>query len=209
MSLFLGKIHFWLYNKIIWYEKIEMDMIEWAQGKELPVGTWVQDNNERHGPPLGSEPLEQLIDTSNIHGWLQDRIESAELRQAALVTEILNRDSDYKSDLVEIYKRQGLAAAREYQNAADTPEEIFNSLNDYILEGMPCDRVNEIVSSNADEFTWRSTICLHTPYWQRVEGNVENFYDLREAWIKAFVEELNPGYTYYKSAGNIHRITRI
>lgn len=209
MSLFLGKIHYWLYNKIIWYEKIEKDIIKWAQDKELPVGTWVQDNNERHGPPLGAEPLEELIDTSNIHGWLQDRIESAELRQAALVTQVLNRDSSYKSDLVDIYKRQGSAAARECQNTADTPEEIFKAVNDYILEGMPCDRVNEIVSSNENEFTWKSTTCLHTPYWERVEGNVRNFYDLREAWIKSFVEELNPHFAYYASAHDMHKISRI
>jgi hypothetical protein len=206
MSLFLGKIHYWLFNKIIWYEKIEKDIIKWAMEMELPVGTWVQDNNERHGPPLGDEPLEQLIDTSNIHGWLQDRIESAELRQAALVTDILTSDTKYKGSLIEIYQRQGAAAASEYQNKADTPEEIFNALNDYILEGMPCDRVNEIISSDDKEFRWQSTTCLHTPYWQRVQGNIQNFYDLREAWVKAFVEELNQNFSYGRSSENIHSI---
>ncbi|AEY64985.1 hypothetical protein [Clostridium sp. BNL1100] len=208
MSLFLGKIHYWLYNKIIWYEKIEMDIIKWAQEKELPVGTWVQDINEKHGPPLGPEPLEQLIDTSNIHGWLQERIESAELRQAAIVTQVLNRSMDYKKDLAEIYKNQGKAAAGDYQGDVAVPEEVFNALNDYILEGMPCDRVNEIVSSSDNEFVWKSAICLHTPYWKKVEGNVNNFYELREVWVKAFVEELNPDFFYARSADNTHRISR-
>ena len=208
MSLFLGKIHYWLYKKIIWYEKIEMDIIKWAQEKELPIGTWVQDINEKHGPPLGTEPLEQLIDTSNIHGWLQERIESAELRQAALVTQVLNRNMDYKTDLINIYKNQGKAAAGDYKGDVVVPEDVFNALNDYLLEGMPCDRVNEIVSSSHDEFVWKSTICLHTPYWQRVEGNVNNFYELREVWIKAFVEEVNPDFAYVRSADNTHRISR-
>ncbi|EPR11825.1 hypothetical protein [Ruminiclostridium papyrosolvens] len=208
MSLFLGKIHYWLYNKIIWYEKIEMDIIKWAQEKELPVGTWVQDINEKHGPPLGSEPLEQLIDTSNIHGWLQERIESAELRQAAIVTQVLNRSIDYKNDLTEIYKNQGRGAAGDYKGETSVPEDVFNALNDYILEGMPCDRVNEIVSSSDNEFVWKSAICLHTPYWKKVEGNVNNFYELREAWVKAFVEELNPDFIYKRSADNTHSISR-
>ncbi len=209
MSLFLGKIHYWLYNKIIWYEKIELNIIQWAQDKQLPIGTWVQDNNERHSPPLGTEPLEQLIDTSNIHGWLQERIESAELRQAALVTQVLNRNMDYKIELINIYKNQGKAAAEDYQGDVATPEDMFNALNDYILEGMPCDRVNQIVSSNDNEFVWQSAICLHTPYWQKVEGNVNNFYELRESWVKAFVEELNPVFTYTRSAEkNIHKIYR-
>ncbi len=208
MSLFLGKIHYWLYNKIIWYEKIEMDIIKWAQAKELPVGTWVQDINEKHGPPLEPEPLEQLIDTSNIHGWLQERIESAELRQAAIVTQVLNRNMDYKKDLTEIYKNQGKAAAQDYKGETSVPEDIFNALNDYILEGMPCDRVNEIVSSSDNEFVWKSAICLHTPYWKKVEGNVNNFYELREVWVKAFVEELNHDFVYTRSADNTHRISR-
>ncbi len=209
MSLFLGKIHYWLYNKIIWYEKIEKDIIQWALKKELPIGTWVQDINEKHGPPLGSEPLEELIDTSNIHGWLQERIECAELRQAALVTQVLNRNTDYKTDLINIYKNQGKAAAGDYQGDASTPEDIFNALNDYILEGMPCDRVNEIVSSGDNEYVWKSTTCLHTQYWRKVEGNVINFYELREAWVKAFVEELNPVFTYTRLAEkNIHKIFR-
>ncbi len=208
MSLFLGKIHYWLYKKIIWYEKIEMDIINWAQQKELPVGTWVQDINEKYGPPLGEETLEQLIDTSNIHGWLQQRIESAELRQAAIITQVLNRNIDYKKDLTGIYKNQGKAAAGDYQGETSAPEDVFNALNDYILEGMPCDRVNEIVSSGDKEFVWKSTICLHEQYWKRVEGDVNNFYELREAWIKAFVEELNSDFTYVWSDDNTHRISR-
>lgn len=208
MSLFLGKIHYWLYNKIIWYEKIELDIIKWAQEAELPIGTWVQDINEKYGPPLGSEPLEKLIDTSNIHGWLQERIESAELRQAAIITQVLNRNVDYMKALTGIYKNQGKAAAEDYQEETSAPEDVFNALNDYILEGMPCDRVNEIVSSDDNEFLWKSTICLHAPYWKKVEGDVNIFYELRETWVKAFVEELNHDFTYVRSFDNTHSISR-
>ena len=28
MSLFLGKIHYWLFNKILWFEKLEDEIIE-------------------------------------------------------------------------------------------------------------------------------------------------------------------------------------
>lgn len=208
MSLFLGKIHYWLYNKIIWYEKIELDIIKWAQEAELPIGTWVQDINEKYGPPLGSEPLEKLIDTSNIHGWLQERIESAELRQAAIITQVLNRNVDYMKALTGIYKNQGKAAAEDYQGETSVPEDVFNALNDYILEGMPCDRVNEIVSSDDNEFVWKSTICLHAPYWKKVEGDVNIFYEFRETWVKAFVEELNHDFTYVRSVDNTHSISR-
>ncbi len=208
MSLFLGKIHFWLYNKILWAEKIEEDILEWAKSKGLPAEQWTREFGEEYGASMGKEPLENIIDTSNIHGWLQTRIESAELRQAALVTAVLIVDIQYKEELLELFRKQGESAAREYENKPDTPEGIFNALNDYILEGMPCDRVNEVISSNTKEFVWRTTTCLHTPYWERVKGDVQHFYDLRKQWVTAFVSTLNHNYQYSSSSDGVHRIER-
>ena len=31
MSLFLGKIHYWLFNKILWFEKLEDEIIDLAK----------------------------------------------------------------------------------------------------------------------------------------------------------------------------------
>ncbi len=209
MSLFLGKIHFWLYNKVLWTEKIEEDILNWARDKGMPTEKWFRENSELYGASMGKEPLEKIIDTSNIHGWLQDRIESAELRQASLVTEILNEDMSYKSDLLKLFKKQAQSAAKEYKDRPETPEEIFNALNDYILEGMPCDRVNEVVSSSEEEFIWRTTTCLHTQYWNRVKGDISHFYDLRREWVTSFVSSINEAYQYTTNSEGIHKISKI
>ncbi|HEY9062968.1 MAG TPA: hypothetical protein VIO64_21095 [Pseudobacteroides sp.] len=206
MSLFLGKIHYWLYNKILWFEGIEDEIVNNAKSKYKDMDDLVSSINNRFGKSTGRQPLEEVIDNSNIHGWLQQKIESAELRQAALVTELLKREPSNKAEFLRIYREQGEAAAREYRSSADTPQEIFNALNDFILEGMPCDRVNEIVSSNDVEFVWQTTMCLHRPHWNQVEGDVQNFYDLREAWVKGFVETINSEYKYKKSEGGINKI---
>ncbi|MCX7921359.1 MAG: hypothetical protein N3B21_04960 [Clostridia bacterium] len=208
MSLFLGKVHYWLYNKILWFEGLEENIVQWAKNQGLPIESWLQSIYNRFGAPTGDKPLEQIIDTSNIHGWLQDRIESAELRQAALVTEILNNNSQFKGALTEIFTKQGESAAREYGTTANTPEEVYNALNNFILEGMPCDRVNEIISDDDNEFVWETTTCLHRPHWERVQGNVENFYDLRKAWVEAFVSTLNPAFRYEKHADGVNKIIR-
>lgn len=208
MSLFLGKIHFWLYNKILWTEKIEEDVMKWAEDKGLPADKWAGQNSEKYGASMGKEPLENIIDTSNIHGWLQERIESAELRQASLVTLILSEDMSYKNELLELFRRQGESAAAAYQDRPATPEEIFNALNDFILEGMPCDRVNEVMSSNEKEFVWRTTTCLHTPYWERVNGDIKHFYDLRREWVTAFVNTIDHDYQYSTASDGVHRIER-
>jgi len=208
MSLFLGKIHYWLYNKIVSFELIEKEIIEWAIHKGLNIEEFNKKLRHEYGAPLDDRPLEEIIDTSNIHGWLQDKISKAEIRQAALVTKILEFDQQNKGDLLEIYKEQGTLAAQKYkQNNPNTPEIIYNILNDTILEGMPCDQVSEVVKSSNNEFVWNTTMCLHKPYWDKVGGDINTFHELREAWIKNFISALNPEFSYEKN-NNSHRIVK-
>ncbi len=157
--------------------------------------------------PTGGAPLEQIIDQSNIHGWLQSRITATELRQAALVTTILGTKAEYKAQLTELYRKQGETIARQVEGTPESQEEVYKALNDYLLEGMPCDRVTQVVVNDDKELAWQVTECLHKPYWDQVKGDVQHFYDFREAWVKAFVQGLGPNFTYIKS-GNTHRIVR-
>ncbi len=39
---------------------------------------------------------------------------------------------------------------------------------------------------------WHMNRDLHERFWEGVGGNVNNFHDLRNSWIRAFVEEINP-----------------
>ena len=206
MSLFLGPIHYWLYNKIRWFEAIEKDIAKWAEEKGLPISQWNEEIYIKFGEPTEDKPLEEMIDACNIHGWLQQRITNAELRQAALVTKIINVDPELRQDLMTVFKNQGASAAKEYEKDATTPEAAYNALNDFLLEGMPCDRVNEIVNQDNEECQWETTICLHTPYWEQVGGDVKNFYDLREVWISSFVTTVNPVLQYEKLSSNRQRI---
>ncbi|MGE4284175.1 MAG: hypothetical protein AB7G87_10695 [Clostridia bacterium] len=208
MSLFLGKIHYWLYNKIVWLEVIEEEIIRWAKEVNLPIEEWIQQVYSEYGMPTGNKSLEEIIDTSNIHGWLQDRIASAEARQAALITRIIGENSEYKNDLLSLFSKQGAVAASKYEGEINMPEDAYNALNDYILEGMPCDRVNELLENNEKEFIWQTSICLHKPYWEKVSGDVQNFYILREAWIKSFIETIKPDFRFVKVADNIQKIER-
>lgn len=207
MSLFLGKIHHWLYHKILWSEKVEREIIRWAKTKGLPVEGWVEQNSLEYGQPIGEKALEEVIDTSNIHGWLQDRIQSTELRQASLITNILAENENYKEELIAIFNSQGKIAAEEYLQHPNTPEEVYNAVNDFILEGMPCDRASQIISNNENEIIWEISN-LHEPVWAQVKGNIENFYDLRDAWISSFIEGIDPDFSYNKMKDRQYRISR-
>ncbi|KEI75801.1 hypothetical protein CF095_14720 [Clostridium botulinum] len=203
MSLYLGKVHYWLYNKITWFEELEKEIINFAESKNLPIKQWKEEIISKYGVPTENKPLEEIIDTSNIHGWLQNKIHSAEVRQAAWVTAILKEKKEYKKDLMDIFKSQGEKCALEYRekNHPIYAEDMYNALNDYILEGMPCDRINVILESNENEILWKANKCLHTPHWETVGGEVENFYSLREGWISAFINSLNNKF-HFKSLGN-------
>ncbi|MCX7771820.1 MAG: hypothetical protein N2376_01740 [Clostridia bacterium] len=209
MSATLAKIHYWLYNKIQWYEALEQDLIDWArQFDEFTLDEWIDNMYNEFGRPAGQKPLEEVVDQSNIHAWLQSRIESAELRQAFLVTKILTVRGDRKGEIVDLYRRQGEKAAAAYPYSTNTPEELFKAMNDFILEGMPCDNVNEVTHQSDDFITWKVNECIHKPHWERVKGEVGNFYNLREEWIKAFIIASNPDFRYEKMPDGSHRIIR-
>ncbi|MFZ2680191.1 MAG: hypothetical protein WAX72_06900, partial [Clostridium sp.] len=70
MSLFLGKIHFWLFNKVLWFEGLEDEIIKLAQEEGLNVEVLSAEINAKYGQKTENKNLEEIIDTSNIHGWL-------------------------------------------------------------------------------------------------------------------------------------------
>lgn len=198
MSLFLGKIHYWLFNKILWFEALEKEMIKLAKEEGIDIDTLRKAIVEKYGEETKNLPLEEMIDTSNIHGWLQATIHSAEGRMAALTKIILEKEGS-KEALEKLYIAQGVLAANEVRESGTdlkTAPEIYNSINDYILDGMPCDRVNEVLSSSDTEVIWTRTICVHKDIWEREGVNVDLFYELRSLWIKSFVNAVNDKFSY-------------
>ncbi|MFU0825666.1 hypothetical protein [Clostridium sp.] len=200
MSKFLAPIHTWLFNKIKLYEALEKDVID-NLNSNLKTGILdiLGDIENRYPSPLDDTPLEEVIDLTNIHGWLQNRIRIAETRQAYLITRVVERFGDEGFNLVkQAYIEQGKAAgsdaAEKYSVA--TPEDLFKTLNNYILEGMPCDSANSIMRSEEDIIEWRTVTDLHKDHWETVGGDAANFYELRRNWIEAFVESANPKFKY-------------
>lgn len=208
MSLFLGKIHYWLFNKIVWFENLEEDVIAIAKTTELDVDIIKNKIDGKYGEKLPGAPLEDIIDKANIHGWLQGKIHSAEGRLASWIMELQKVDN-IELEIEKIFINQGISAAEEAKEQGkkfDNAIEIFNSMNDYILDGMPCDRVNEVVVSEPSLVKWERRICVHKDIWSEAGGDVEYFYKLRALWIKSFVNNVNHEFIYSEEDG--FRITK-
>lgn len=71
MSATLGPIHYWLYEKIRNQEDLTKVIAEYAKKEE-----WLTDISKY---VYILPRLEDTIDEDNIHGWLQEKINDAEI----------------------------------------------------------------------------------------------------------------------------------
>lgn len=219
MSSYLAPIHTWVFNKIKLFEELEFTLVnayEKKYGGE--IREMFNDYQDKYGKQLENKPVEDLIDTSNIHGWLQNQIDTVETRQAAFLTEVFNRYKTEAVDLaLEIYSRHGsdCGVSSKSLYSIDTAPDIYKALNSFLLDGMPCDIVNTITVNNNDKIEWQNTRCLHRGYWESIKADIKVFYRLRFSWVKAFVKTSNNDFTYnvYETEinglpGFIHEIIR-
>lgn len=211
MSLFLGKIHYWLFNKILWFEGLEDEIIKLAEKENLDIKKISNELTLKYGEKNKSKNLEEIIDQSNIHGWLQDKIHSSEGKMAAWTKFLLENDKNNLSKLEKLYINQGIKAALEVKSSKNlvTAKDLYTSLNDYILDGMPCDMVNEVILSQDDLVKFKKRKCVHKEIWEKENLDVQIFYDLRNLWVKAFINELNDNFEYIKQNDNVFCIRKI
>lgn len=195
MSKYLGPIHYWLYNKIKFQNAVVNQVIEFSEENQI-VSDLKQDIEEKFGS-LSDKPLEDIIDESNIHGWLQKQVSVVEYRFAYAVTSILNKDKNHIEEIKTIFFNYSKNNA---EIGEEEPSYAFKYLNDKLLDGMPCDRANAIVSQEENEVIWKRNVCLHKSYWDAVGGDINVYYTLREALIKGMLHNSN---LYYERVDEV------
>ena len=119
MSEFLGPIHYMMYDKIKFQDKITNYLLD---GDTSEV-----DKIEN---PVSTDPLDTLIDQENIHGWLDSRIDVVENR----LNYALHHANKAKEKMYDLGVETSKGKDFSDYNV------IFNDLNGYLLDGMPCDR---------------------------------------------------------------------
>lgn len=165
MSLFLGPIHYWLYNKIKIQNDITEEIINLSPSLRQELGY------------SHLRPLEEVIDTSNIHGWLQQSISLAEKRLAQAVTSLLKNVTDALCKLEEIFYNYGRKITQEYRDIS--PSQFYKLINDTLLDGMPCDRVNSIITEDENKVIYQRRACVHKEFWDEAGGDINIYYHLR------------------------------
>lgn len=194
MSAFLGPIHYWLYNKIQLQEELIQDILKVNENHAWDK-TLEKEMNETCGE-AERRPLEEVIDQGNIHGWLQYHIGISEARLAYAVTRLMKEEESRLTILKETAYRFGQKHKIQTGVGAD---EAFKILNDSLLDGMPCDRVNEPIQQSKEKAVWRQTQCVHQDYWKEIDGDISVYYELREQMIKGML--LDSGLTFVEDDG--------
>jgi len=204
MSAFLGRIHYWLYNKIQLHEDILDEVIIYAESRNIPVDGLKEEAYDKFGKPERGQ-LEDVINHGNIHGWLQSKIQSVENRTAWIVTGLVKNYGIKAEELAEIYRNNGRSTLASLGGNDYVPKDLYTMIFDNMLEGMPCDRVNEPISESEDEFSWKTTRCIHSESWDIAGGDAATFYTLRDAWIEGFIGDNN---SYTRTVDGINTIRR-
>lgn len=189
MSAFLGKIHYWLFNKIQLHEKLIEEIVGLSESIGYNSDVIVNESYSKYGMPVEGK-LEDEINHSNIHGWLQEKIKSVESRLAYIITELLKNDILKQEEIEDVFYKNAFNTGKELNISEYSPQNVFNLIFDFMLEGMPCDRVNEIVENSDTMIQWKTTREIHKQYWDVVGGDVNEFYSLRDSWIEGFLKEL-------------------
>ncbi|MEW8956398.1 hypothetical protein, partial [Clostridium sp.] len=165
----------------------------------------------KYGSFTEDKPLDAMIDTSNIHGWLQDKVSKTEGRLSYFITNSIKAFGDEALAIaLKIYEKHGEECGKEVNDNGENENALllFKNLNNYVLDGMPCDHVNSLKIKTEDLVEWETTTCIHKKYWEEVSGDVKVFYDLREAFTSSFIKSANPEFTYIKTDDSHHRILK-
>ena len=176
-----------------------------STAEELREQVW-----QTYGQPLGDEDLSKLIDHENIHGWLQRQINITESREAAFIKELLAMCGETATNLLnQAFIEHGnitgdKAKLQEKYDVATAPG-IYKALNDYYLNGMPCDQADMVVVSTQDNLVWETGACLQEVNWKRVGVDTKIMIKLYQNWLKGFVEGVNPMYCFRQVDNSANR----
>ena len=189
MSKFLGPIHFWVYNKIQIQQEIVTEIIALNGDSAAQLQA---ELDQRYGISE-TRPLEAVIDEGNIHGWLQINVTRSEYKLADSITALLKKDPDTLKQIEAIFRAKGRSLSQVNMTAAAA----YKLLSDSLLDGMPCDHANVLITESDEEVIWKRNTCVHANYWSEVDGDIAVYYALREALIQGFLE--NTGLVYEKT----------
>jgi len=194
MSMFLGPIHYMMFNKIKIAAGRAAAVIS-AFEKKYPAetGETVQAALPDGVVDFSGAVLDEILGDKPIHGFLQSLIDRVETSEASLVTALLYRfPDDAKELLTDAFRSHGAETASAVQ-AESAGQSVENMLMQHYLEGMPCDPGGSYQTDGNGSITVEHSDCLHKHKWESAGAPFETMCELLDAWVEGFAAALEPG----------------
>lgn len=185
----LKPIHFVQYNRIRLQENLEKFLVE-----KFNLNDIFAEAQRLYGEISTEVSLEDQIDLDNIHGWLESHLVANEKRNALLLKEIL-KTNDIDS-LKDAYSEYGKLVGSQHDEVSD---DIYSFTSSILLDGMPCDRVNTLISSDDEKVEWHGQSDVHGKYLVEQGLEAKLFYTLRESFLDSLLKTKG-NYTYQVNA---------
>lgn len=184
MSAFLASIHFWMYDKILIAQKLTFAVEEKFLNKEE------RDEAESLFPSLISEDLEEVIDQSNIHGWLHTAVSNVEIRFAYVVKKLLDKGISLE-DIKKVAFEYGTTFPKYDISSL---KDAYELLMDTLLDGLPCDVSISVIREEENELEFVLYNDIHKQYFNEFDMEVSVYHELREAFVNGLFESYSLKY---------------
>lgn len=195
MSESLAQIHHWLFNKIKIVSNRENLLMQKFQDHADIVESVREMANQSVGISSFNQELEQVIDHNNIHQWLQRQLNLVEAREAYIIKELINMiGNDIRVTMEETFKKDGFSYGKEavtFSKGVSTAPELYQTLNDYYLNGMPCDKCDVVKQISPNIMIWENEQWQQQANWQRVGADHSKMEGLYLIWLKSFITGAN------------------
>lgn len=209
MSAFLGSIHYWLYAKIKYVQNRTARLADAASENCSSLSdSCLATVYETYGePPSAEKDLAELIDQTNIHGWLSRQIQLTEAREAAFLKELNDCCGDSAWELAAtVFKKDGQqlgeAAAISGRYDLQTASGLYRAFHDTFLSGMPCDGGFEEISYTDQQIVLERNLCPKPTLWLQIGVPIEAMQKLYQQWLFAFITALNPAFSINQQNSN-------
>lgn len=184
MSAFLAPIHFWMYDKILIAQELTFKLEEKFLNKEE------REEVESLFPCLYSKDLEEVIDQSNIHGWLHTAVSNVEIRFAYIVKTLLDRGIS-----LEEIKKVAFEYGKSFpEQEVSSLKDAYELLMDILLDGLPCDVSISVTREEENELEFVLYNDIHKQYFNEFNLEVSLYHEIREAFVNGIFERYSLKY---------------
>ena len=184
MSAFLAPIHFWMYDKILIAQELTFKLEEKFLNKEE------RKEVESLFPGLYSKDLEEVIDQSNIHGWLHTAVSNVEIRFAYIVKTLLDRGIS-----LEEIKKVAFEYGKTFpEQEVSSLKDAYELLMDILLDGLPCDVSISVSREEENELEFVLYNDIHKQYFNEFNLEVSLYHEIREAFVNGIFERYSLKY---------------